>query len=271
MDDRPIGIFDSGLGGMTAARVLEAILPGENLVYFGDNRNVPYGTRTKENITELAIAGVDFLCGFDCKALIIACGTVCANAMDALKARFPLPIFGVIDAPCRQAVAQTKTKRIAVIATEASVRSGVFARTLKELDPTVEVLCKPCQSFVTMVESGHYSAEDPVVRKAVAEELAPVKAWQPDQLLLACTHFPLLTEAIGRELGPETALISVSAAAAEDMKRALSRDGLLAGEGQGSRRWFSSGSLADFAKYAADFLGHPIEPQQHICEKSEQA
>ena len=271
MDTRPIGIFDSGLGGMTAARVLEEILSGENLVYFGDNRNVPYGTRTKENITELATAGVDFLCGFDCKALIVACGTVCANAMDALKARFPLPIFGVIEAPCRQAAAQTKTKRIAVIATEASVRSGVFEQTLKELDPSVEVFCKPCQSFVTMVESGHYAPDDPVVQKAVAEELAPVKAWHPDQMLLACTHFPLLTEAIGNEMGPDTALISVSAAAAEDMKRSLARDGLLGEAGQGSRQWYTSGNLEDFAKYGAAFLGHSVAPQQHICEKGEDA
>lgn len=270
MDTRPIGIFDSGLGGMTAAQVIEKILPGENLVYFGDNRNVPYGTRTKENITELAGAGVEFLCGFDCKAIIIACGTVCANAMDALKARFPLPIFGVIDAPCRQAVRETKTGKIAVIATEASVRSGVFEQTLKSLNPNVEVLCKPCQSFVTMVESGHYAADDPVVIRAVAEELAPVKAWQPDQMLLACTHFPLLTEAIGNEMGEGTALISVSAAAAEDMKRTLTGEGLLGAEGQGSRQWFTSGSLEDFATYGAAFLGHPIEPQQHLTEVSGQ-
>lgn len=269
MDTRPIGIFDSGLGGMTAARVIEKILPGENLVYFGDNRNVPYGTRTKENITALACAGVGFLCSFDCKALIIACGTVCANAMDGLRQRFPLPIFGVIDAPCRQAVEQTKTKRIAVIATEASVRSGVFEQTLKSLDPDVEVLCKSCQSFVTMVESGHYAPDDPVVQTAVAEELATVKAWQPDQMLLACTHFPLLTEAIGNEMGEKTALISVSAAAAEDMKRILTRDGLLGAEGLGSRQWYTSGSLVDFEKYGAAFLGHPIEARQHFCEKSE--
>ena len=265
MDNRPIGIFDSGLGGLSAARVLEQVLPNENLVYFGDNRNVPYGTRTKENITELATAGVEYLCGFDCKAIIIACGTVCANAMDALKARFPLPIFGVIDAPCRQAVRQTKTKRIAVIATEASVRSGAFDRTLKALSADAEVLCKPCQSFVEMVESGHFAADDPVVQKAVAEELAPVKAWKPDQMLLACTHFPLLSEPIGAEMGPETELISVSAAAVEDMKETLAADGLLAEAGKGSRRWYTSGSTADFAKYAGVFLGHAVTAEQHIC------
>jgi len=265
MDNRLIGVFDSGLGGLSAAGVLEKLLPGENLVYFGDNRNVPYGTRTKENITELAGNGVEYLCGFDCKAIIIACGTVCANAMEALKQRFPLPIFGVIDAPCCQAVQQTKTKRIAVIATEASVRSGAFERALKALDPTVEVFCKPCQSFVTMVESGHFAADDPVVQKAVAEELAPVKAWKPDQMLLACTHFPLLSEPIGAEMGPETTLISVSAAAVEDMKAALERDNCLADRAEGSRQWFTSGSTKDFDRYAAVFLGHSVRAEQHLC------
>ena len=269
MDTRPIGIFDSGLGGLSAARVLEQVLPNEDLVYFGDSRNVPYGTRTKENITALASAGVEFLTGFDCKAIIIACGTVCANAMDALRARFPLPIFGVIDAPCRQAVQQTKTKRIAVIATEASVRSGAFGRALKAEDPTAQVLCKPCQSFVAMVESGHFAADDPVVQSTVAQELAPVKAWKPDQMLLACTHFPLLSAPIGNEMGPETSLISVSAAAVEDMKCVLERDGLLNPDGKGCRSWFTSGSTEDFARYAAVFLGHAVRAEQHVCGESE--
>jgi len=266
MDTRAIGIFDSGLGGLSAAAVLEKILPEETIIYFGDNRNVPYGTRTKENITELACGGVEFLCGFDCKAVIIACGTVCANAMETLKQRFPVSIFGVIDAPCRQAVAETKTGRIAVIATEASVRSGVFEQTLKQLNKDVEVLCKPCQSLVTMVESGHFSPDDPVVKATVAEELAPVKAWQPDTMLLACTHFPLLTDAIAAEMGEGTNLISVSAAAVEDMKYRLTQENALA-ERCGGSRWFTSGNTDDFAAFAAKFLGHEIVAEQHLNGK----
>ena len=131
MDQRPIGVFDSGLGGLTAARTLEELLPGENLIYFGDSRNAPYGVRPRGELAALARANAAFLRGFDCKAILVACGTVSSNVMGVLTGRFPgLPFFGVIDAACDRAAARSKSGRIAVAATEATVRSGAFTKAL---------------------------------------------------------------------------------------------------------------------------------------------
>lgn len=269
MDPRPIGIFDSGLGGLTAAKALEEILPGENLIYFGDNRNAPYGTRSREQLARLAAANAGFLMGFDCKAILVACGTVSSNVMEGLRAGLDVPVCGVLERACRDAAARTRTGRVAVIATEATIHSGAYARELQQLDSGLQVYSKACQSLVMVAERGHFAPGDPLGRSAVAEELAAVKAWGPDVLILACTHFPLLSEAIAAEMGPDTALISVSEAAARELRELLTARDLLAGRAQGTRRWFTSGPPADFAAYAALFLGHGIAAEQHINQESE--
>ena len=149
MDPRPIGIFDSGLGGLTAAKTLEKILPRENLIYFGDSRNAPYGTKPREELAALACANAAFLRSFDCKAILVACGTVSSNAMDVLAAHNPgLPIFGMIEAACARAAAESKTGRIAVAATEATIRSGAFTQALLARRADAQVIAKPCQSLV---------------------------------------------------------------------------------------------------------------------------
>lgn len=267
MDQRPIGIFDSGLGGLTAAKTLEEILPGENLIYFGDSINAPYGTRSREELAKLASANAAFLQSFGVKAVLVACGTVSSNVMDVLERQFDLPFFGVIDAACREAIHRTKTKRIAVIATEATVKSGAFEKALKAMDSSVDVLSKACQSLVTLAERGHFCAGDPAAEKAVAEELASVRAWEPDVLLLACTHFPLLQDVIVEFMGPATNLLSVGAEAARALKEHLCKNAMLSGLETGTRRWFTSGSTADFGGHAETFLGHRICPEQHINEE----
>ena len=265
MDQRPIGVFDSGLGGLTAAKTLEALLPGENLIYFGDSRNAPYGTRSKPELLALATANAAFLRSFDCKAILIACGTVSSNVIGPLGERFPgLPLFGVIDAACDAASAIAPAGRIAVAATEATVRSGAFERALRARCPAAELFSKPCQSLVTMAEQGHFSAGDPLAVAAVEEELAPIRAWRPDVLLLACTHFPLFREAIAAYMGPATALLSVGEETAGALAAALKERGALAERETGERRWFTSGSTDDFERLGAIFLGHDITAEQHI-------
>ena len=264
MDQRPIGIFDSGLGGLTAAKALEEILPGENLIYFGDSANAPYGTRSREELSRLACANAEFLRGFDCKAVLVACGTVSSNAMDVLREAYDLPFFGVIDAACRKAAERTGTKRVAVIATEATVKSGAFEKKLRQLDGTLEVFSKACQSLVSVAEDGHFAPGDEAGIAAVAAELAPVRDWGPDVLILACTHFPLLQEIIADYMGSGTALLSVGAETAQELKERLAADGMLAGRALGERRWFTSGDPVRFAAQAEVFLGHPICAGQHI-------
>ena len=264
MDPRPIGIFDSGLGGLTAAAALERILPGENLIYFGDSANAPYGVRSLEELEAMATANARFLASFDVKAVLVACGTVSSTVIGSVQKKFPFPLFGVVEAPCRAAVRTAPGGRIAVAATEVSIRSGAFARRLKELDGAVTVFPKACQSLVRVVEAGRFSAGDPEAKRAVAEELESVKAFRPEVLMLGCTHFPLLREAIADFMGPEVSLLSVSEATADQLRDYLTERGMLSGGDSGVRRWFTSGSAEDFARHAGAFLGHPVTPERHI-------
>ena len=152
MDDRPIGVFDSGLGGLTAVREIRNILPFENIIYFGDTSRVPYGGRSPEILLKYARQDVGFLRSFDIKAVVVACGTVSTTALPQLKAESDLPILGVVEPACRRAVKMTKSKKVGLIATAASVRSGQYERTIAAIDPTVEVIGAACPLFVPLVK-----------------------------------------------------------------------------------------------------------------------
>ena len=154
MDARPIGVFDSGLGGLTAVKALRQILPEEKLIYFGDTARVPYGGRSKETLLKYARQDVRFLRSFDLKAIVIACGTVSTTSLDTLQAENDLPIVGVVEPTCRRALLMTKNKKVGIIATLASIRSGAYEAALRRLDPAVEIVGKPCPLFVPLVENG---------------------------------------------------------------------------------------------------------------------
>jgi len=265
MDHRPIGIFDSGLGGLTAAKALEEIMPGEHLIYFGDSANAPYGTRTRDDLARLACANADFLRGFDCKAILVACGTVSSNAMNVLRGKYNVPFFGVIEAACRRACEVSRTRRVAVIATEATIRSDAFAGALRAIDGELAVFSKPCQSLVTVCEAGHFSLGDPVGAAAVADELAPVRAWEPDVLILACTHFPLLQPVIAQYMGGDVTLLSVGEETARELKAALTAENRLSSDAEGAREWYTSGDADYFSAQAEIFLGHPIQAAHHTA------
>lgn len=260
MDVRPIGIFDSGLGGLTGVRALERLLPGEDLIYFGDSANAPYGTRSVEELRRLALANAAFLNRFDVKAVLVACGTVSSNAMEPLRERFDFPFFSVLEPPCREAAAVTETGRVAVAATDATIRSGAFDRCLRTLDPEgrLQVFSKSCQSLVRTVEAGHFRPGDPVAERAVAEELAAIRDFGPDTVILACTHFPLLEDVIRAYLGPKVGLISVGASAAAALAEDLAARDALNTKEQGTRRFFTSGDPEEFSRLAEMFLGHQI-------------
>ncbi len=154
MDGRPIGVFDSGLGGLTAVRVLRRILPEEDLVYFGDTARVPYGGRSRETLLKYSRQDLRFLRSRDLKAVLIACGTVSTTSLETLQAENDLPIVGVVEPTCRRAVSVSRSRRIGMIATLASVRSGAYEAVLRRLDPSVEVLCRPCPLFVPLWRTG---------------------------------------------------------------------------------------------------------------------
>ena len=262
MDPRPIGIFDSGLGGLTAARALEALLPGEDLIYFGDSANAPYGTRSTAELEALATENARFLAGFDVKAVLVACGTVSSTVIGTVAEKFPFPLLGVVDAPCREAAAATRTGRIAVAATEASIRSGAYVRALRREGAGPDLFPKACQSLVPLVEAGHFSPGDPVAEAAVAAELGPIRDFGPDVLILGCTHFPLLRELISAYLGEGVRLVDVGWAAAAALRGVLEEAGALAERGRGERAWYTSGDPVLFSRYAGTFLGRPIRARR---------
>ncbi len=263
MDNRAIGVFDSGLGGLTSARVLEETLPYENIIYFGDTANMPYGPRSRQEIVTLAKHNAEFLRRFDVKAILVACGTVSSNAMQELRESFDVPFFGVIEAAALASAEATESGRVGVIATQASIQSGAYRRALEAVDRGVRVFERACPSFVPLVESGHFSPKDPLVRAAVEQELSDLKKTGVDTLILGCTHYPLLEEAISEFMGRDVRLVSSGGEAALALAEHLHGcGGLTSLREKGERRWFTSADAETFARSAEVFLGHPVEAEK---------
>lgn len=258
MDNRPIGVFDSGLGGLTAVAEIRSILPSENIIYFGDTSRVPYGGRSKEILLKYARQDVAFLRSFDIKAIVVACGTVSTNALPDLIAESELPMLGVVEPACRRAVKMTRNKKVGMIATAASVRSGCYERTLHAIDPAVEVVTKACPLFVPLVENGRCSRGDIVVETVAREYLQSMKEAGVDTLILGCTHYPLLTEVIGDVMGPEVTLINAGAEAAWELKRTLTAADALASGTEGETALYASDRPGDFGELAARFLRRDV-------------
>lgn len=190
MDQRPVGVFDSGVGGLSAVRELRKLLPSENIIYFGDTSRVPYGGRSPEILLKYARQDVHFLRSFDIKAILVACGTVSTTCLPVLRGENDLPILGVVEPACRRAVQMTKNGRVGLIATAASVRSGAYEKCIAGIDPAVEVIAKACPLFVPLVENGRYRPGDAVIETVAREYLEPLGRTGIDTLILGCTHYP---------------------------------------------------------------------------------
>ena len=260
MDNRAIGIFDSGMGGLTAMKALQELLPEENIIYFGDTGRVPYGEKSREQIRRMAVQDLDLVASFGIKAALVACGTISSNAPDILEA-YPIPAFGVLNAGVAGMRKIGGSGPLGVIATEASIRSGAFARALAEACPGRAIIPVACPDFVPLIESGHFDAEDPAVRAAVARYLAPLRG--ADAVLLGCTHYGIIAGAIADYLGPDTRLVSASVCAAAQVAQYLIVEHLTGGSGE--ERLLCSGDAASFGRAAATFLGRPLSsPVEHL-------
>jgi len=266
MDNRPIGVFDSGLGGLTCVRELERVLPGESVIYFGDTGRVPYGGRSRETITKYARQDVAFLRSHDLKAIVIACGTVSSAAIELLRAEEALPIFGVVEPTARRAVELTKNGRIGLIATRATIASGAYEQFMHRADRAVQIRSVPCPLFVPLVENGRTQRGDIVIETVVADYLAPLKEAGVDTLVLGCTHYPLLREVIGAYMGPDVRLVDSGAEVAHELADYLARrDQLSDGGVPGHHHWFVSDSQQGFRDLASHFLGRPVtEPVDKV-------
>ena len=257
MDQRPIGIFDSGLGGLTAVRRLRRVLPGEDIVFLGDTGRVPYGGRSPDTIRRYAKEDVDFLLARGVKAVLAACGTVSSVCPEALEGR-GVPACGVVEPAAARAAGITARSRILVTCTEAAARAGAYAAALRRLEPGIEVLTLPCPRFVPLIEGGVTAPEAPELRAAVEETLAPALDFGADTLILGCTHYPLIAEAIRRFVGEQVRLVDAAAEAAEELKRKLAERSLLSGRGEGGGLLFCiTGSAGSFASRAGRFLPGP--------------
>ena len=226
MDKRAIGVFDSGLGGLTAVRRLHALMPQENIIYFGDTGRVPYGTRGRDIITKYARQDVAFLRQFDLKSIIIACNTVSAIALDLLSKENDIPIIGTVEPACRRAMTMTQTGRVGVIGTAATIRSGAYEKYLHKKDGTLDLFTQACPLFVPLVENGRVHRGDVVIETVVKEYLTPLKDAGVDTLILGCTHYPIVEENF-HECYPEMHLINPALEQANAVKAYLTEQNAL--------------------------------------------
>ncbi|MGH7607710.1 MAG: glutamate racemase [Gemmatimonadales bacterium] len=259
MTAAPLGVFDSGIGGLTVARALFERLPRESVIYFGDTARVPYGPKSPETVRRYSGEILAYLLRRGVKAVVVACNTSTAHALDALKQRSPVPIIGVIEPGARAAVAASRTGAIGVIGTAGTIASGAYERAIMALRPDARVHAQPCPLFVPLVEEGWF--DHPAAELIAREYLAPLRQAGVDVLVLGCTHYPLLQPLLARVMGPGVTLVDSAAETATAVAQELARLGLLAdGGGKTHEHHFVvSDDEPHFRKIGARFLGEKIK------------
>lgn len=255
MDNRYIGVFDSGLGGLSAVKEIMEILPNENVIYFGDTGRVPYGTRAKDTILKYVQSDINFLLNFDIKAIVVACGTASAVAVPELKDKYDIPIIDVLSPTVKKAADMTKNGKICVLGTSGTINSGKFSSSLLEIDSKFEIVSKACPMFVPLVENGYINSE---ITSAIANEyLQEAKSVGVDTIILGCTHFPLISNTISDIMGEGVSLINPGKAVAEYLKDYLTNNNMLANT-KAKYEFYVSDRPQGFAKLGSMFLNREI-------------
>jgi glutamate racemase len=255
MDSRPIGIFDSGIGGLTVLREVSARLPDEPLVYLGDTARLPYGTKSPETIIRYSLQNARFLVGQGIKLLVVACNSASSVAIPRLQEQMPVPVLGVIQPGARRAAEATRNGVVGVIGTRATIASGKYEREISSLRPDTRMVSRPCPLFVPLVEEGWVGNE--VCRLTVESYLGELRETGLDTLVLGCTHYPLLKTAIGQALGPGVTLIDSAESVAGEVAALLDREGLQGGNG-GEQRYFVTDASERFREVGERCLGRSI-------------
>jgi len=256
-----IGIFDSGIGGLTVVREVLEKLPQYRIIYFGDTARTPYGTKSQKTIIEYAIEDTEFLLSKGAKVIIVACNSASSVAFETLKERFKVPLFEVIQPAVEKTLRLTQKQRIGVIGTRATVGSGIYERLLKEADPGIQVFSQACPLLVPLVEEGWLKR--PETKRIVRKYLSPLKMKQVDTLVMGCTHYPLLKAVIQAKMGKRVQVIDSSKEVALWVKDYLERNPEITGSltpatGQDGHRFFVSDLTPSFEHIANQFLGRPI-------------
>lgn len=266
-----IGIFDSGVGGLTVMQQLMRILPHERLIYFGDTARVPYGNKSRQTIIRYSIENTICLLEKNIKLLVVACNTASALALPKLRQFFHLPIVGVIEAGAEKAVAVTRNQRIAVLGTRGTIQSGAYQAAIHKLAPQATILPIACPLFVPLVEEQWLS--HPATQLIVQEYLRPIREHHVDTVLLGCTHYPLLGPLIQKEVGEEVALVDSASTCAHQVEQLLHQQQLFASHLQGEHQYYVSDDPEKFRALAEHLFGHNLRnvellsPEHNLEEK----
>lgn len=251
-----IGVFDSGVGGLTVFRALERALPGESLIYLGDTARVPYGTKSEETVVRYALEATRFLKRRKVKLVVVACNSASSVAMEAVAGEAGMPVLGVIEPGARRAVECSKTGSIGVIGTRATVTSGAYTRSIRALRPEARVTARPCPLFVPLAEEGW--TDDGIAHSVAERYLEPLKQAGIDTLVLGCTHYPLLRDVIGDVMGEGVTLVDSAESVAQQAKERLAAEPGLAAPGDPEHHFFVTDAPEPFQAVAERFLGRPI-------------
>ncbi len=266
---RPIGVFDSGIGGLTAVRELVKLLPGEDILYFGDTARVPYGSHSRETIISYAREDLQFLLNHRVKAVLVACGTVSSTSLPVLRTMTDIPIVGVIEPASVKAAKMTENRRIAVLATEATINSRAYSTVIRDISARTgteyEVMEKACQLFVPLVENGFTDRDHPIVRAVVAEYLRDVAEFDADTVILGCTHYPLLKNAI-LDYMPALRIVESGKEAARALADLLPHEKSAAGTG--CRQYYLSEKTETFVNTCEWFVGEKISDSLRVVSLS---
>lgn len=262
-DPRPIGVFDSGVGGLTVVRRLFELLPRESVSYFGDTARLPYGSKTRPTIIQFSIENTRWLVEQGVKAVVVACNTSTALALPELQKKFDLPVIGVIEPGARAAARLTRSGRIGVIATRATALSRAYSRALAGISKKLIVTERSCPLFVPLVEEGWL--DHAATREVAREYLAPLVRRKVDTLVLGCTHYPLIRDVIQEVMGPNVRLIDSGEEAAAEARQVLRKSGALAGPRARARHEYALSDLPGrFTEVGSRFLGRPLRHVRRV-------
>lgn len=249
----PIGVFDSGVGGLTVAREITRQLPNESIVYFGDTARVPYGSKSRDTIIRYARQIVRFLRTKNVKAIVVACNTASAFALDTIEKELDIPVIGVVKPGAQSAIKNTKNKRIGIIGTEGTIKSALYTEYIHGIDEEIVVVGKPCPLFVPLVEEG--MLHDPVTDEIASRYLDDLKKQNIDSLILGCTHYPLLRSTVGKIMGPEVNLVNPAYETAISLDTLLRQNGIRAGaDAQPEYEFYVSDAADKFKRFANSIM-----------------
>ena len=260
--DNPIGLFDSGIGGLTVLQKIIEVLPRENTVYLGDTARAPYGIKSTETVLRYSFENTDFLVEKDVKLVVVACNTSTAVALERLQEKLAVPVIGVIEPGVIRALSVSKKKKVGVIGTEATIQSGAYTKALRAEDPSVEVYSRACPLFVPLAEEGW--TDNAVADMTVKAYLGSLRQSGIDTLILGCTHYPLLKNAIRRFMGSGVKLVDSAEEVAKNVGAVLKKESLARKTGKGSHSFFVTDAPDRFVKVGRRFLGEKVESAVRI-------